>query len=130
MVKTLAEIDTSDTKELRKYEDLLRKRLKSYGYRMTKGKTFSPNRKKLLKPLHDSDGVRGFRITDTVSGAVISGVNFNLNITEVEKFWMGEFLKRCAEKQKIQHERYLEKRRADKEAKYDAQYKRYHFPQR
>ena len=41
-MKTLAKIDLSDAKNVQKYENLLRQRLRGFGYRLSKRKTVQP----------------------------------------------------------------------------------------
>lgn len=105
--KTLSMIDTSDAKEVRKYEDLLRKRFKSYGYRLQRGKTINPDDPHMqLKRIPVQ---RGFKIIDMTTGAVVEGEDFGLSIEEIENFWMGKLRERQIEQQKIQHEKYCKR---------------------
>lgn len=69
--RTLAQIDCSDPKELRRHEDRLNKRLLRLGYSLSKGVAVSPVRK---IPLKREPTKRGYKITNTFTG-------------EVEEFW-------------------------------------------
>lgn len=103
--KTLSEIDVSNTKASREYEDLLRKRLRRYGFSLKKRKT-------LQSELCSKSRAKGFRITDTMSGAVLYGANYDMPIAEVESFWRKEFEKRDAEKQERDFKKRLKKMNA------------------
>ena len=90
-VKTLDKVDLSDAKSRQRYEDLLRKRFHRIGYRLSKGKSFNQS--------------SGFRIINAASDAVIAGDDYGLSVREVEEFWLAEYNRRNAEKQKRLHER-------------------------
>ena len=100
--KTLSEIDVSNTKALREYEDLLRKRLKRIGFNLKKRKTIQTES-------HSKSNDKGFKIIDTASETVIYGANYDLSISEVESFWRKEFEKRDAEKQERDFKKRLKK---------------------
>ena len=96
-MKTLDRIDITDSESVRKYEDLLRKRLEGFGYRLHKGRTLKPGQTHIelkRRPIQ-----RGFRITAVDSGNVIGGEYFDLSLKDVESLWLIEYLHRDAEKQ-------------------------------
>lgn len=71
----------------------LYKRLARLGYRLQRGITVTPGDhcrrlKKHPPPL------RGYRITDNLSGKILGGCNFDLSLTDVEQFWAAEYNKR------------------------------------
>lgn len=82
--RTVAQIDISDPKELRRYEDRLSKRLQRFGYCLSKGATISAVRKIALKrePVK-----KGYKITNTSTGAVELGERYDLTLEQVEEFW-------------------------------------------
>lgn len=100
--KTLSEVDVSNTKALREYEDLLRKRLRRYGFSLKKRKT-------IQSEPHSRSNAKGFRIIDTASGVVLYGADYDLPIAEVESFWRKEFEKRDVEKQERDFKNRLKK---------------------
>ena len=81
----------------------LYKRLARLGYRLQHGVTVTPGDhcrrlKKHPPPL------RGYRITDTASGKVLAGHNFNLSLTDVEQFWATEYNKRIIDRRKARRQ--------------------------
>lgn len=77
----------------------LYKRLARLGYRLQHGITVTPGDhcrrlKKHPPPL------RGYRISDIVSGKVLAGHNFDLSLTDVDQFWAAEYNKRIVDRQK------------------------------
>lgn len=99
-MQTLDWIDQSNPKSVQKYEDLMRKRLKKFGYRLSKRKTTSDH-----VELKKGRRRRGFRITDIDSGDIVDGGNYELTLSDIEQFWLKEY------------ERWYIKRREDKERK-------------
>lgn len=95
--RTLAQIDCSDSEELRRHEDRLNKRLLRLGYRLSKGATVSPVRK---IPLKREPTKRGYKITNVSTGEVELGTRHDLTLQQVEEFW-----------QKKDNEWWAEKRR-------------------
>lgn len=77
----------------------LYKRLARLGYRLQHGITVIPvdhcrRLKKHPAPL------RGYRITNIVSGKVLSGHNFDLSLSDVDQFWAEEYNKRIVDRRK------------------------------
>lgn len=82
--RTLAQIDCSDPKELRRHEDRLNKRLLRLGYSLSKGVAVSPVRK---IPLKREPTKRGYKITNTFTGEIELGERHDLTLQQVEEFW-------------------------------------------
>lgn len=81
----------------------LYKRLARLGYRLQHGITVTPENhcrrlKKYPAPL------RGYRITDIVSGEVLVGHKFDLSLTDVDQFWAEEYNKRIVDRRKKRHQ--------------------------
>lgn len=82
-------IDQSNLKSVQKYEDVLRKRLKKLGYHLSKQKTIQPGPPHI--ELKRGSRKRGFRITEIASGAIVDGGNYELNMADVDRFWLNEY---------------------------------------
>lgn len=81
----------------------LYKRLARLGYRLQHGITVTPgNHCRRLKK-HPAP-LRGYRITDIASGEVLVGHNFNLSLTDVDRFWAEEYNKRIVDHRKKRHQ--------------------------
>lgn len=106
-MKTLAKIDLSDTKSVQGYEDLLRKRLNRFGYRLSKRKAIQPGPHFIN--LKQTPKLKGFKITDNSSGSIVTGENYNLSIDEVERFWSKEYEQWCAERRERKRQKEQEK---------------------
>ena len=114
MVKTLDRIDLSNPKIVQGYEDLLRKRLKRFGYCLSKRKTtLNHNCIELRRGVRK----RGFRITELDSGAIVSGKNFELTLSDVEQFWSKEYEKWHIKRREDKDRKYREKLAAQKRPK-------------
>lgn len=94
---------TNDTTHL---EWRLYKRLARLGYRLQHGITVTPmdHCRRLKK---NPPPLRGYRITDVVSGKVLAGHDFDLSLIDVDQFWAAEYNKRIIERRK-------ERRQAEK----------------
>lgn len=113
-MRTLSRIDLSNPKSVQGYEDLMRKRLKKFGYHLTKRKTtLNHNCIELKRGVQK----RGFRITELDSGAIVSGEDYGLTIAEVEKFWLKEYERWYAEKRERRLQKYLKNFTAQKRPK-------------
>lgn len=85
-MQTLNWIDQSNPKSVQKYEDLMRKRLKKFGYQLSKRKT--TNHYIDLKRGYQR---RGFRIVELASGAIVKGNDYELTLSDIEQFWLNEY---------------------------------------
>lgn len=85
-MQTLNWIDQSNPKSVQKYEDLMKKRLKKFGYRLSKQKTTSDH-----VELKKGRCRRGFRITDIDSGDIVDGGNYELTLSDIERFWLDKY---------------------------------------
>lgn len=113
-MQALGKIDQLDPKSVQKYEDLMRKRLKKFGYHLSKRKT-TPNHNCL--ELRRGVRKRGFRITKLDSGAIVSGKNFELTLSDVEQFWSKEYEKWHIKRREDKDRKYREKLAAQKRPK-------------
>lgn len=76
----------------------LYKRLARLGYRLQHGITVTPgNHYRRLKK--HPPPLRGYRISDIVSGKVLAGHNFDLSLTDVDQFWAAEYNNRKKRRQ-------------------------------
>lgn len=84
----------------------LYKRLARLGYRLQHGITVTPGDHCRRLKKHPTP-LRGYRISDIVSGKVLAGHNFNLSLADVDQFWAAEYNKRIVDRRK-------ERRQAEK----------------
>ena len=80
--RMLSQIDTSNPKELRRYEDRLSKRLQRFGYQLSKGTTTLLVRK---IPLKRESAKRGYKITNIATGKIEYGERQNRKISKSDK---------------------------------------------
>lgn len=101
--RTIAEIDISDSQELRKYEARMYNRLLRLGFRLSKGEVQPTNKKRRLirEPKQ-----RGYRITDASSGNVILGGHHEITLEQVNDFWQQKDMEQQAKQQKVEAERH------------------------
>lgn len=113
-MKLLANIDQTDKISVQRYEDLLRKRLAKFGYRISKRRTIQPGNfialKRTVRP-------RGFRITNLASGDIVSGEKYDVTIEEVEQLWLKEYEQWGRERQERKYQKYMEKIAAQRRPK-------------
>ena len=103
-------MDKDDPREVRLHEGRLKKRLRKFGFALSKGKTETG--KIQLKRIPPK---RGFRITDLATGAVVLGEKHDLSLDEVEAFWLQKDNERWAEKRKAKEAKEALKQRRRKE---------------
>ena len=102
--------DLNDPADVRRAANRLYCRLKRLGFHLQRGRTVKPEDHHIqLKKIPVQ---HGYRITDRATGETVLGDGFSDDYHQVYGFWEREVARYWAEK-----------RRADKEAKNDAQYK-------
>ena len=106
-MKMLSQINQDDKDSLNRYKDLLRHRLRKYGYRLS-SYSFHKVGKKNIRRDHKHIQ-RGFEIKEIISGKIVAGKNHSLSLKQVEKFWLEEYNRREAEKYREQKERSRER---------------------
>lgn len=77
-------MDKDDPREVWLHEERLKKRLRKFGFALSKGKT-ETGRIQLKRNIPPK---RGFRITDLATGAVVLGAKHDLTLEQVEAFWL------------------------------------------
>lgn len=89
-------VDTENPVEIRQATDRLYHRLKKFGYHLQKGKmvTAEDEHIQLKRVLVQ----RGFRITNSATGAIEAGDKFDLTLEQVNKFWEQQLLRRMQTK--------------------------------
>ena len=95
--RMLSQIDTSNPKELRRYEDRLSKRLQRFGYQLSKGTTTLLVRK---IPLKRESAKRGYKITNIATGKIEYGERHDLTLEQVEEFWVRKYNEWWTEKRR------------------------------
>ena len=104
-MKLLSDIDMGDKQRLQRYEDMMRVRLKKFGYRIVKRKTIKPSP-------GSTNQSRGFRIVSIDTGDVVNGENYNLSLFNVEAFWLGLRKEQDTEKQDKEYKKWFKKNHA------------------
>ena len=91
-MKMLSQIDKNDKNGLNRYKDLLRHRLRKYGYRLL---SYAPylEGKRNLKRSEKFSG-KGYRLIEIQSCRVVAGQDFSLSLKQVENFWLEEYIRR------------------------------------
>ena len=88
----LSQVNKNDKDSLNRYKDLLRHRLRKYGYRFL---AYAPRFDGKICIRRDKKDVKqGFRITEIESGRVVAGQDFSLSLKQVEDFWLEEYIRR------------------------------------
>lgn len=95
-MKMLAQVNKNDKDSLNKYKDLLRHRLRKYGYRLV---SYAPRLegKRNLKRSEKFSG-KGYRLIEIQSGRVVAGQDFSLSLKQVENLWLEEYIRRRRQK--------------------------------
>lgn len=104
MPKTLSDIMKPDKQGLQRYEDIMRRRLGKFDFKIVKRKTIHPDTD---APSKD----RGFCIIRADTGDTVAGENYCLSLTDVETFWLKLYEEQEAKKQEEKYKRWLKKSR-------------------
>lgn len=108
--------DKNNSAEMHRTTSRLYQRLKRLGFHLQSGQTVPPNGRRMIRLKRTDPVQRGFRITDGVTGEVVSGERFELTVWDVEKFWTDKKTQQAKAKRKAaaqeQRERYKPRMRS------------------